>query len=442
MTNAAIDQKATEIFTSLFSPKTDPVISLTGLDSDTCKLILTAADDKYYASLEEKYKKLNLEDAKNNVDDMDNELGGYDKDAEAKKKEGETDSDKLNVGTNIKATKYTGTKFTDTDIITTFASCIGDLIQLNGNAARDTIYATVYAMNMFSYRTFVYERKAASYNGEITLANCDEIYSSLESEWKNEDKKYTYNKSLTNHLINSSNNAAYTAEIEFILYGGQNKDNLKKAYNSIYALRYAFNIASAFVNFYNPTKNATAESIEIAANLVASLTSGIIPPPVTKCVIIALLTALESVHDMQVLNKGLKLSVYKMDHTEWAYSIPSPSGTKVSPKPDDNKASGGSFAMSYSDYMFMFLFCAFNKTTSNLSKAAYYRMGLLIQENMKKVTGNSKYDLSKAKTMFTFTTELKVEPLMLDLPLASDYTGNLSDASGWNKYSIEVSRGY
>lgn len=88
------------------------------------------------------------------------------------------------------------------------------------------------------------------------------------------------------------------------------------------------------------------------------------------------------------------------------------------------------------------MFCTFNKTTSNLSKAAYYRMGLLIQENMKKVTGNSKYDLSKAKTMFTFTTELKVKPLILDLPLVSDYTGNLSDASGWNKYSIRVSRGY
>lgn len=56
-------------------------------------------------------------------------------------------------------------------------------------------------------------------------------------------------------------------------------------------------------------------------------------------------------------------------------------------------------------------------------------------------TSNDSYDLKKAKTMFTFQSNLKVEPLMLDLPLASEYTGDLSDGA-WNTYYLEMSRGY
>lgn len=90
------------------------------------------------------------------------------------------------------------------------------------------MYATLYAMNMFSYRTFVYERKASIYNGELTLKNCDGVYSDLESKWSSTDKTDTYNKTLTNRMINSTNNAANNAEIEYILYGGTNKENLKR----------------------------------------------------------------------------------------------------------------------------------------------------------------------------------------------------------------------
>lgn len=309
------------------------------------------------------------------------------------------------------------------------------------------MYATLYAMNMFSYRTFVYERKASIYNGELTLKNCDGVYSDLESKWSSTDKTDTYNKTLTNRMINSTNNAANNAEIEYILYGGTNKENLKKAYLSIYALRYALNLASGFVNFYNYNakhNSATALAINGVANAVSIATYGIIPEPVTKCVLIALVTALESAHDMKILNKGLKLKVYKMDANDWACSLSNPgTSDSTTPSTDENKvAKGDGLSMSYSDHLFVFLFSTFS-SDSELSKAAYFRLGRVIEANMQLDSGEgAAFSLANAKTMFTFTAEVKVAPLMLDLPLASDYTENLSDESRWNKYTIEMTRGY
>lgn len=453
MTNAQIEDMAKKVFEKKFTPQTgelESIISLPELSYSDYKLILTSADDKYYASLYEKYKKLkDLEKAKEGVDKEDDKLDDYEKQGDKAKEEdkAEQEGDSVSLGKDINVSDYSGTKFNDATIITSFATCIGDFINLNGRNARDSMYATLYAMNMFSYRTFVYERKASIYNGELTLKNCDGVYSDLESKWSSTDKTDTYNKTLTNRMINSTNNAANNAEIEYILYGGTNKENLKKAYLSIYALRYALNLASGFVNFYNYNakhNSATALAINGVANAVSIATYGIIPEPVTKCVLIALVTALESAHDMKILNKGLKLKVYKMDANDWACSLSNPgTSDSTTPSTDENKvAKGDGLSMSYSDHLFVFLFSTFS-SDSELSKAAYFRLGRVIEANMQLDSGEgAAFSLANAKTMFTFTAEVKVAPLMLDLSLASDYTENLSDESRWNKYTIEMTRGY
>lgn len=455
MTHAAMNDAAKKIFESKFTPQTgelSTIVSLPELSYSDYKLILEVGDDKYYASLEEKYKNVdNIEDAKSGVDTEDAKIDEYEKqkDDATKDNTAEQEGEGEDIGNDINVSDYSDSKFTDFAIITSFATCIKDFISLDGgnvNHVRDSMYSTLYAMNMFSYRTFVYERKGKIHGGGLTLANCDGVYSSLESSWQNEDKTFTYNKTLTNRLINSKNNAANNAEIEYILYGGTNKENLKSAYMSIYALRYALNLASGFINFYNATThpNMTAMAIEGVADAIFSATYGIIPIPVTKCVLIALLTALESVHDMKVLTKGLDLSVYKPDADDWACSFSDPGDTDSTTSSTDDKkgATGDGLTMSYGDYLFVFLFTAFGDG-GGLSEAAYFRMGRVIEANMKLDSAEGgAFSLANAKTMFTFTAEVEVAPLMLDLPLASDYTDNLSDGSRWNKYTIEVTRGY
>lgn len=55
--------------------------------------------------------------------------------------------------------------------------------------------------------------------------------------------------------------------------------------------------------------------------MIAEITRHIIPAPVTKAVLIALLAALESIQDMKILNKGIPLEVYKVSDEQWSYSI-------------------------------------------------------------------------------------------------------------------------
>lgn len=194
MTNAQIEDMAKKVFEKKFTPQTgelEPIISLPELSYSDYKLILTSADDKYYASLYEKYNKLkDLEKAKEGVDKEDDKLDDYETQGDKAKEEdkAEQEGDSVSLGKDINVSDYSGTKFNDATIITSFATCIGDFINLNGRNARDSMYATLYAMNMFSYRTFVYERKASIYNGELTLKNCDGVYSDLESKWSSTDK--------------------------------------------------------------------------------------------------------------------------------------------------------------------------------------------------------------------------------------------------------------
>lgn len=451
MTNSDIQITSDQIIDDHFHPNPptygSSYFNLSNLSYSDYKLILEQGDDTYYDSLINKYSEIaNLDKAKDGVEDEEDRLDQYEEDQKSKEEDAEANNnaDDVAVGANVNNDECSGDPFDVGDLITGFANTISSFINLD-MGARDTLYATMYAMNMFSYRTYVYEGKSKMHYSksgaeEITLENCDTIYDGLSSDWANDDLTVTLNKTLTNRLINASNNKANNAEIEYILFGGTNTENLASAYTGIYLLRYALNLASGFINFYTvKDNNPTAAAIEAVAQAVFAATSGIIPAPVTKCILIALLTALETIHDMQVLLKGLPLPVYKMKADDWACSFSNP-GTShdTTPSTDDSKVSKDGFCMTYGDYMYVFLFCALS---SEMAPKAYQRLGRLIECNMQLAKSDDSYDLKKAKTMFTFESNLEVKPLMLDLPLASEYTDGIGESS-WNKYYLEMTRGY
>lgn len=446
LTNSKMKTMADNIYYELMNPKKTEAL----IPKPDCKYVLSEGDDTYYDFLlSKKYDTSELNSLKKKVKDRDAKLDDYKddkKDAEnsEESKKQKKGKDEISGSSNIYVEKISNPEFKVTDIVGSFAKTIGSFANLNGIDTRDSLYATLYAMNMFSYRTYVYEGKY-KYNednngAEITYSNCNSKYAGLESKWQDENKTFVYNKSLTNQMINLENNAANNAEIEYILYGKTNEKNLEKAYLSIYELRMALNLASGFVNFWPEKKdNETAKAIRGAARLIEKATQGIIPAPVTKCVLIALLAALESVNDMKILNKGIPLEVYKKTDKQWAYSMGG-SGEDVSSNNPKDPQKGDGIRMQYSDYLFVFLYSTLEKG-DKLTNAAYSRIGRVIEANMQKVTGDSSYDLKNSKTMFTITAEIEVPPMMMDQPLASDYRKYL-DNGQWNRYTLKMSRGY
>lgn len=325
MTNSEMKQTATDIMNRAFQPShTESLMPLSdfGLTKST-KLKLEAADDAYYKFMSEKGYGDNLDDTKSKVEEKDGKLDdfkGQKEDAENKENNTEQNGSDVTYGKDVNVDKYSGSDFGDVDIILGLAETIENLLSGNGVEVRDSLYCTLYATRMFSYRTFVYEGKyemlGGNYGGsEINLNNYKNAYASKNTDWTTVDPaNNTLNISLTNKAINAENNAANNAELEYILYGGTNEENIKSAYWSIYGVRYALNLASGFVNFYSSTllkdeDNVTKLAIYAVSRAIQIATKGIIPIPVTECILIALLTALESIHDMSALTKGLPVEL-------------------------------------------------------------------------------------------------------------------------------------
>lgn len=449
--NSRIDIDGHDIYYKLLTPqKTEALIPV-----PECKLILEKGDDTYYDFLLTRgYESdgKSLKDLKKDVDEKDGKIDDFKKqkeDAENSEdtKKDKSGSDEIKNSSNVNVGEYEGSKFGAGTLLKGFAQTIENFANQKGPNVRDSLYATLYTMNMFSYRTYVYEGKyddyTDSYGDEITYENCEEKYKTVSSNWADEKATYTYNKSLTNHMINNANNAAFNAEVEYVLYGSTNEENLKSAYANIYEIRLALNLASGYLNFWSAGKNTTADVINGAADLIAEITRHIIPAPVTKAVLIALLAALESIQDMKILNKGIPLEVYKVSDEQWSYSINKKGDSKDDVGISDPKSpkKGEGICMQYSDYLFIFLYSMFQSGDDKTNKA-YCRLGRLIEANMQKVDkDHPQFSLKQSKTLFTLTSEIDVSPLMMDQPLASDYKDSLADGS-WNRYTIEVTRGY
>ena len=158
---------------------------------------------------------------------------------------------------------------------------------------RDRLYVADYIMSMFSYDTIENEYKEKN---NVTEVNAGDI------------------TSLTKNDISETNNFAYGAEVEYILYGGKNAGNLTKAYGTIYGIRFGFNLVYAFAT------SEIRESALAIATPISAATLGIIPVPLIQAVIIIGIACCESAIDLYDLSQGEKVPLYKSSQT-WHCSI-------------------------------------------------------------------------------------------------------------------------
>ena len=375
------------------------------------------------------------------------------------------------------------------DFVTKLLS--GDLTSM-----RDDLYATVYIMEMFSHTAYSNEGhykllklKDPEAVTKLKLKKSDtnpDYYvnayktvegtaESTESEEKNDENimtwlstnpKNNYNKSLTNKMLNKKNNKAYLAEIEYILKGKQaeknkkgeteksgNEANISAVFGDIYAVRYGLNLVSGFQHFWSGD-NATADVIGGAALAVQTATQQIIPAPVTKAVLIPILTIFETSKDLDRLEAGFPVEIYKTGHEQWWCAI---SGG-VSEKDENgnggigqfmNKLTSGDFDRAnpdegffYSDYLTAFVYLGLSNTDT--ADAMYQRTAEVIQANMGKLSGDTKYSLKKSRVYFQLKTDLEVSPLMITMPIFNneDYTNHMDTKKDWCTYSINTVRGY
>lgn len=318
---------------------------------------------------------------------------------------------------------------------------------------RDNLYATEYMFGNFSFHTYEKEgkyktAKEMAEKGELpgfsqdrinnlNYTNVNTLYenTTLKNKWADEDVTFWNNKSLTNKMINSTNNYAYGSEIEYILYGGKNDDNISKAYSSIYALRYVLNLPAGFLTFYplqQPNGSAeiiaTHATIHATSNLISAATYGIVPEPLVRIVLILIEVALETARDICYLKEGLpvKLIKGKADKNWGMYKVVEKQG----------------IYFSYQDYLYVFTILAFN--SQDKEACMYARIGDVIQANMRHIigSGGSSYRLVKSVVYFQFQATLRVKPLMLALPIANGYENNPKDSTDWCTFTYKIIRGY
>lgn len=334
-------------------------------------------------------------------------------------------------------------------------SIVQTLFDGNVESIRDNLYLSVYATEMFSYATYENEgkyhllEKSTNTSDDVkklTESSYPEKYNSVNDKWTDESPKVTYNKSLTNKMINVTNNAAMGAEVEYILYGkDKNADNVKAAYADIAAIRGALNTISAFQNFWIRTNNSTAQMIDTISNGLSGATGGIIPAMAIKLVILALLTVFETCNDLNRLEAGFPVELYKSGVEYWHYSLGSKEEsisdimTKLSSYGQgfNNEEATGLF---YSDYLTLFVVLGFQ---GDKSEDMTRRMAEVIQANMQKLTNNTDYSMSNAKVYFQLEAKLKVDPLLITIPLFDQYNSTYdSSNTDWCTYQKKVIRGY
>ncbi len=408
------------------------------------------------------------------IDDADTENSTENDEDVAEKGESAAENKGAGVSTtNIYGGNYTASEFPSglaynkdnevgvTDFFTSIVDIISDLISADGNVKsvgtelRDNLYLTEYCMSMFSYSTYVNEGKRALYeeknpNAEpLTLTTYPTAYKSVtgnkdtEKTWLWDSKEARYNQSLTNQKINSANNVAFGAEVEYILYGNTNKKSVQSAYTDIFTIRYALNLVSGFMHFWTPMKNDTADAINTTANTLSGLTSGVVPAIFIKTVLIAILTAAETIKDLDFLEAGLKVPIFKTvsdSESDWFYSIKLKE-LAYDKENGNEKAGSGKPGLYYSDYMYLFLMMGFGNTKKK--PIMLKRMGDLIQANMRKANGEGDYCLAKAITYFKVEGTVKVKPLMLDLTFVDQFTtNNPKNNANVFTYKIKEIRGY
>ena len=460
--NSAVSSKANSLFQSKFEPySSDKNAAVKSYNFEEAKYNpdLTVSSPEFYKWLKSKFKDTDDSKVKSEEDKVDGKEKEGENAAKSAKEANRADgASKTNL---YKNDAYASADFPSgldangsfklgSSLVSSLGNVISSLVNMEFDGVRDSLYSTEYVMDMFSYATYVNEGKyRLCLDSGKTPAEIEANYSSAYSgvtgnkdtkgSWLSDNITDTYNQTLTNKKINSTNNILHGAEVEYVLYGKENKSNITSAYVDIFEIRYLLNTLSGFQNFWTPTgktgaARTTAAAITSAASLISTATSGIVPIPVIKCVSILLITALETAEDLNRLEKGFQVELYKTGD-DWRYSI---SGESLTTSSTGGKAcENGLF---YSDYIYMFLYLGFENESS--ASEMYRRVGDLIQVNMRKYTGKNTYMLKNAKSYFELNAKIRVKPLMLALPVSQGFSSNPKDKNDWCTFEIHEIRGY
>ncbi|MEN2774828.1 DUF5702 domain-containing protein [Acetivibrio clariflavus] len=171
-------------------------------------------------------------------------------------------------------------------------SNLGRALKNAGITLRDDIYISDYIMSMFSY---------------------DTIEKELKHDHPDADLKSML-KTLTKNPIDEDHNFAYRREIEYIIFGGKNSSNVKKAYGSIFGIRLAFNLIYAF------TDSEIRDGAMAIAVPISAATFGVVPAPLIQVGIIIGISIAESALDIKDLKKGEPVPLFKNKQT-WRVSL-------------------------------------------------------------------------------------------------------------------------
>lgn len=452
LTNSAVSSKAATIFKDNFTPySSDKNAAVKSYNFEDAKYNpdLTTSSPDFYKWLKDKFKDTDESKVKKEKEKVDGkESEGDNASDDAKKKDRSSSASNINLYNN--SGTYKSDEFPSgldangqfklgSSLVSSFGHVISSLVNMKFDGARDSLYSTEYVMDMFSYVTYENEGKYNLYkktNKKTPTSIGD--YASVNEAWKSTKITDTYNQTLTNIKINSTNNVLMGAEVEYVLYGKENKENIKSAYVDIFEIRYLLNTLSGFQNFWTATgktgdARTTAAAITSVASAISSATSGIVPIPVIKCVAILLLTALETAKDLDRLQEGFPVELYKKGD-EWRFSIGD--GLSTSSKEGKNCENG----IFYSDYIYMFLYLGFENDSS--ASEMYRRVGDLIQANMRKYIGKNTYMLKNARSYFELNAKIRVKPLMLALPISRGFSNNPKDKNDWCTFEIHEIRGY
>lgn len=383
----------------------------------------------------------------NEIEDSKKKREGYAKKADDSKKNATgIDNDVLkNKGKNLEDV-HSKPAVSAVTALGSVVSVAKNVMEGKGDELRDQIYVCEYIMDMFSYSDFENEgryRLALETNKKTTYK--DFPYEDQKEAWTTEKaNEVMRNQSLTNRPITNANNHAHLGEVEYVLYGNASIDeNLKIAYENIFAIRELMNLVSGFANFYSSTdtKNTNAVAIKTVAATVASATAGIVPIPVTKCALILALSTLESAKDMERLKKGGRVELYKKSYKDWAFDVNNLINDAADSASDSNQNSKEESGMYYSDYMYIFLLLGL--TNDKTYSSMLLRVGDLIQANMRKA-GDENFDLTKTQTYFNLTGTVRVKPLMMSLPIVDTVDGasEMREKTDWCTYKVNMIRGY
>ena len=447
----------------MFSPQGTGTEGLASVNSnDDHNLLLDVADSKtvaipgVYQFWQEQFMTASEDEIKKYDDEKGKATGSQEKTKENAKNRKNPHEDAETIAREIDTINKT---FGNTTFFNSFVSLLKNLTGGNFESIRDNLYLSTYIMEMLSYSTIDNEGRYDILKDQgfdvstLTKENMDDKYNSVNDKWNSDEYKDYFNKSLTNKRLCKENNAAYGCELEYILYGHENNnENINAAYGQIYEIRYVLNLISAFENFWSVLKNTnTGKAIDIVSNAIMTATAGVVPSVAVKAVIICLLTVFETSNDLNRLEAGFSVELYKCEASMWQVSLDygtnsETSCTSVSDILSIIETKFGNFTNScdnglrYSDYLCIFIVCGMQ---SNIGESMTLRCADVVQANMRKITKDDGYKLENSKTYFELDSKLKVDPLLITLPLYSDYT-DLYDSSStdWCTYNIKTIRGY